>query len=124
MKPTIPSRSLQSTVPSCPFCTTPTRVGVHSKAERRYRCHSCNKTFADTFGTPLHHLKSDAALVALVLTLLAYGCPTQAVVHAYHLDERTVGDWLRRAGQHGKAVQETLLCQERLDPSQVVVLQG
>ena len=49
----------------------------------------------DTFGTPLHHLKSDAALVALVLTLLAYGCPTQAAVHAYDLDERTVGDWLR-----------------------------
>ena len=118
MKPTIPSRSLKSTVPSCPFCTTPTRVGVHSKAERRYRCHSCNKTFADTFGTPLHHLKSDAALVALVLTLLAYGCPTQAVVHAYDLDERTVGDWLWRAGQHGKAVQEALLCQERLDLGQ------
>lgn len=60
----------------------------------------------DTFGTPLHHLKSDAALVVLVLTLLAYGCPTQAIVHAYNLDERTVGDWLWRAGQHGKAVQE------------------
>ena len=89
MKLTIPSRSLKSTVPSCPFCTTPTWVGVYSKAERRYRC---NKTFADTFSTPLHHLKSDAALVALVLTLLAYGCPTQAVVHAYNLDERTVGN--------------------------------
>ena len=92
MKLTIPSRSLKSTVSSCPFCTTPTRVGVHSKAERRYRCHSYNKTFADTFGTPLHHLKSDAALMALVLTLLAYGPPTQAIVHAYNLDERTVGD--------------------------------
>ena len=73
----------------------------------------------DTFGTPLHHLKSDAALVVLVLTLLAYGCPTQAIVHAYNLDERTVGDWLWRAGQHGKAVQEALLCQERLDLGQV-----
>ena len=119
MKPTIPSRSLQSTVPSCPFCTTLTRVGVHSKAERRYRCHTCNKTFTETYGTPLHHLKSDTALVALVLTLLAYGCPTQAIVYAYDLDERTVGDWLRRAGQHGKAVQEALLCQERLDLGQV-----
>ena len=39
-------------------------------------------------------------------------------MHAYDLNERTVGDWLWRAGQHGKAVQETLLCQERLDPSQ------
>ena len=64
-------------------------------------------------------MKSDAALVALVLTLLAYGCPTQAVVHAYDPDERTVTDWLWRAGQHGKAVQETLLCQERLDLGQV-----
>ena len=83
-------------------------MGVHSKADRRYRCHSCNKTFADTFGTPLHHLKSDAARVALVLTLLAYGRPTQGIVHAYDLDERTVDDWPWRAGQHGKAVLEAL----------------
>ena len=94
MKPASPSRSLQSTVPSCPFCTTLTRVGVHSKAERRYRCHTCNKTFTEAYGTPLHHVKPDTILVALVLTLLTYGCPTQAIVHAYELDERTVTDWL------------------------------
>ena len=29
-----------------------------------------------------------------VVTLLAYGCPCQAIVAAFDLDERTVRDWL------------------------------
>jgi hypothetical protein len=28
-------------------------------------------------------------LIALVVTLLSYGCPRQAIVHAFDLDERT-----------------------------------
>jgi hypothetical protein len=43
-------------------------------------------------------LKKAPELFALVVTLLAYGCPVQAIVMAYALDERTVWAWLRRAG--------------------------
>jgi hypothetical protein len=38
----------------------------------------------------------------LVIILLAYGCPVQAVVKAFELDERTVRDWHGRAGEHCK----------------------
>ena len=54
-----------------------------------------------------------------VLTLLAYGCPIQAIVAAFGLDERTVGDWCEKAGQHSKRVQEQMICQQALDLGQV-----
>jgi IS1 family transposase len=41
-----------------------------------------------------------------VLTLLAHGCPLQAIVAAFGFDERTVADWLSRAGAHCQAVHE------------------
>jgi AT hook motif len=40
----------------------------------------------------------------MVVTLLAYGCPLQAIVHAFGFDERTVAAWQRRAGDHCKRV--------------------
>ena len=43
------------------------------------------------------------------MTLLAHGCPVQAIVAAFRLDERTVADWWARAGQQGQAVQEYLV---------------
>ena len=37
-------------------------------------------------------LRTPTELVVIVVSLLAYGCPIQAIVHAYGLDERTVAD--------------------------------
>ncbi len=44
-----------------------------------------------------------------VVTLLAYGCPCQAIVAAFGLDERTVMDWQQRAGVHAQAVHEAFI---------------
>ncbi len=55
-------------------------IVIHSKKERRYRVHKPKE------------------LVFTVVTLLAYGCPMQAIVAAFGLDERTVGRWAREAG--------------------------
>ena len=35
-------------------------------------------------------LQKPRELIVIVVTLLAYGCPVQAIVKAYDLDERTV----------------------------------
>jgi IS1 family transposase len=43
------------------------------------------------------------------VTLLAHGCPVQAIVAAFGFDERTVADWLDRAGVHCHAVHEHLV---------------
>lgn len=102
-----------------PACGASDRIGVHSLIERRYKCHSCGKTFAETSGTPLFGLKRPLWMVLLVLALLAGGCPVPAIVFAFGLDERTVADWQRKAGQHAKAVQEQVVCQGQVDLGQV-----
>src|SRR4051794_41675388 len=53
--------------------------------------------------------------MVLVLTLLSHGCPTQAIVAAFGLDERTVARWLGSAGRHCQRVHEHLLEQGQLD---------
>lgn len=88
-------------------------IGVLSRKERRYICHECKQTFAANKGTAFYRLRTSSSLVTLVVTLLAYGCPVRAIVVAFGLDERTVQDWQRRAGQHCERVHEHLVQQPR-----------
>ncbi|MGE3537814.1 MAG: hypothetical protein AB7N91_10325 [Candidatus Tectimicrobiota bacterium] len=66
-----------------------------------------------TKGTALYRLRTSAETISLVVTLLAHGCPLQAIVVAFGYDERTVASWLARAGGHGQAVQEHMVEQPR-----------
>jgi hypothetical protein len=79
----------------------------------------CGQTFAVTTGTIFYRLRHAPELVMQVITLLAYGCPVQAIVKAFGLDERTVGDWHRRAGQHCQQVHEQLVESRKHDLEQV-----
>jgi hypothetical protein len=88
---------------------------VHSHFEQRYRCTRCGQTFAATKGTPFYRLRTAADLVTTVLTLLCHGCPIQAIVAAFGLDERTVASWLRRAGQHCQQVHQSGVQQGQVD---------
>jgi transposase-like protein len=88
-------------------------IGIHSRKDRRFICTQCRKTFAATYGTVLYRLRTAGDLVALILTLLAHGCPVQAIVVAFGFDERTVAAWGARAGRQGQAVQEHLVEQPR-----------
>src|SRR6266536_2318755 len=61
--------------------------------------------------------KDDAApaeLIVLVVGLLSYGCPVQAIVQVFGLDERTVALWRDRAGQQCQRVQQTVVQQGQL----------
>jgi len=80
------------------------QIVIHSQQEQRYRCKRCGTTFSATAGTPFYRLHHPHALVVTVVTLLAYGCPVQAIVAAFGLDERTAADWQRRAGRQGERV--------------------
>jgi len=111
--------------PSTVFCATETcpdkgrvgagNMGIHSQKRRRYRCHTCGDTFSATRGTPYYRLYKEAWLMTTVLILLAHGCPPQAIVAAFDLDERTVGTWLHRAGAHSQAVHAHLVETGNLD---------
>ena len=105
----------------CPnsACGASDYIGVHSHKERRYICHTCGKTFAETVGTPLFGLKHPTWLVVVVLALLAHGCPIPAIVFAFGLAERTVTDWHLKAGRHAQQVQNQVVCQRQVDLGQV-----
>jgi hypothetical protein len=60
-----------------------------------------------------YRLRTSAEKVVIVVTLLAYGCPVQAIVAAFGLDERTVAAWWARSGRQGQAVHEHLVEQPR-----------
>lgn len=115
--------------PSAQFCPNPAcpdkgdenqgNIQIHSRKERRYRCTTCGKTFAATRGTAFYRLHHPAALMVLVVTLLCQGCPIQAIVVAFGLDERTVTAWLHRAGAHGARVHEALVATGQVEVGQV-----
>jgi transposase-like protein len=90
-------------------------IRVHSQIEQRYRCTRCGQTFAATKGTPFYRLRTAADLVTTVLTLLCHGCPLQAIVAAFGLDERTVAAWLARAGQHCEQVHQSVVQRGQVD---------
>lgn len=72
-------------------------------------CTECRKTCTATKGTACYRVRTSAETVTLVRTLLAHGCPLQAIVIALGCDERTVAAWGARAGSQGQAVQEPLV---------------
>jgi transposase-like protein len=94
-----------------PDCTARGQLGlgnihIHSRKERRYRCTTCGRTFVATRDTPFYRLKRSVDLVSLVIILLCHGCPVQAIVAAFGLDERTVAAWRDRAGRHAQRFHE------------------
>ena len=63
----------------------------------------------------LEGLRKPAEVIAIVITLLAYGCPLQAIVHAYNLYERTIARWRDRAGSHCQQVHQAVVEQGNLN---------
>ena len=90
-------------------------IRIHDRTRQRYRCQQCRCTFSARRGTMLEGLRKPGELIVIVVTLLAYGCPVQAIVHAYDLDERTVARWRDRAGMHCQQVHHALVEQGKLD---------
>lgn len=94
-------------------------IVCHSQQEKRCKCSTCGKTFSITKGTAVYGIKKAHELFWIVVTLLGFGCPTQAIVKAFGLDERTVREWYRKSGEHGQQVHEHVVGQSQLDLGQV-----
>ncbi|WP_151755160.1 hypothetical protein [Dictyobacter vulcani] len=92
---------------------------VHDRQRERYRCKVCKKTFTSRTGTMFEGLRKPTELIVIVVTLLAYGCPVQAIVKAFRLDERTIANWRDRSGAHCQRVHEQMMQQADLTLSHV-----
>ena len=100
----------------CPNRACPARgqtgqgnIGIHARQETRFIGTECWKTFRTTKGPAVYRLRTLSETVTRVVTLMAHGCPLQALVVAFGFDERTIADWLRRAGVQSQAVQESMV---------------
>jgi transposase-like protein len=100
----------------CPNFACPARgqigkgnIRVHGHKERRYRCDVCGRTFASTQGTVFYRRRLATDVVVKIITLLAHGCPRQAIVAAFEVDERTVKSLEESAGKHCQGVHEHLV---------------
>lgn len=115
--------------PQAQFCHNPAcwaygRAGeghivIHSQRERRYRCRRCARTFVATRGTALYRAHKAATVAVQVVTLLAHGCPPQAIVAAFGWDERTVVRYQQEAGAQCRRVHEHVVQAGRVELGQV-----
>ena len=110
----------------CPNMGCPARgqtgkgnIHGHSQKEKRWICEVCKRTFTTSKGTIFYRLRSDPTIVMYVIILLAYGCPVQAIVKAFGLDERTVRAWHARGGKHCQKVHEHFVENSQQDLQQV-----
>lgn len=107
-----------------PACWAYSRPGeehirIHSQQERRYQCKRCRRTFRETKGTALYRIHRPVELVVTVVTLLAHGCPIQAIVAAFGLEERTVTRWQAQAGAQCQRVHEHVVEAGQVELGQV-----
>lgn len=105
----------------CPNMDCPARghtgrgnIKIHCRKRKRLRCSVCKKTFSHRTGTPFLNVKTETDIIALVLTLVAYGCPVAAIEAAFAVQRRTVRQWVEKAGQHAKTVHEALVLQPQV----------
>src|SRR5437588_6678266 len=110
------TRPMEPSEQCCPnlACCARGQIGqgniiIHDRKRQRYRCKICGRTFSARRGTMLEGLRKPTELIVIVVTLLAYGCPVQAIVKAFGLDERTVASWRDRSGGQWQRVQETVV---------------
>ncbi len=94
-------------------------IRIHSLQERRYRCDRCGTTFSATEGTALYRAHKPPAAVEQVVTLLAHGCPVQAIVVAFGWDERTVARYQAEAGAQCQRVHEHVVQAGQVELGQV-----
>src|SRR6266853_794175 len=102
--------SMDPTTTFCPNMACPARgrsgqgnIGIHSRKDQRFMCTECHKTFSATKGTVFYRLRTSAETVSLVVTLLAHGCPLQAIIVALGYDGQdplVAGRRGQRAARH------------------------
>src|SRR5205807_181420 len=105
-------------------CTSRGQIGQgnivsHGSKRPRYKCKTCGKTFSARTGTALEGIRKSEDDFVKVITLLAFGTPIQAIVHAFQMDERTVAKWRDRAGIHCEAIHKEKVERGLLDLIQV-----
>jgi len=94
-------RARRADNPACGHCGgTETTGNGSDRGRRKWRCHTCGRSFTATTGTPVWRLKTPVVEVArALLIVLRRGSLRAAEEQTGHKYE-TIGRWLRRAAGH------------------------
>jgi transposase-like protein len=104
----------------CPHCgCTSVRKNGSTRGKARWHCPDCGKSFGATHGTPLYRLRTPVEEIArTLLSVMRHGSLSAAEEITGHKYE-TIGEWLRRAGDHAKELTEVLVRDLELDEVEV-----
>jgi transposase-like protein len=107
--------------PQCPLRGQLDRGNItsHSAQERRYMCNCCGRSFAETKGTPFYRRRYSSEWIIIAQTLRAHGCPPQAIVAAFGVDERTLAAWQQATGKHCEQIHAAEVASGRVDTGHV-----
>lgn len=99
---------------SCESCPSRGQIGkgniiIHDSSRGMLQCNLCKTTFSETKHTMFHGLKTPKDTVILVLTLVTFGCPIQAIVRGFGFDKRTIKSWIVKAGLHCEELHQHLV---------------
>ncbi len=83
------------------------------------KCQSCESSFSVRRNTPLYYLKTHPDRAAVCLWLLAEGVDISVLVRFTGHVDGTVARWLRRAGEHSKALHDLLFVEMDVEYVQV-----
>ena len=91
---------------SCPDCDKldADNIKMHSYAERRFRCTTCQRTFSADKGTFFATLRTPRPILLDAVAMLVERNSLRAVSRIKHCTTDAVLHWLDLAGQQGAAV--------------------
>ena len=106
---------------SCPDCGKigADNVKMHSYAERRLRCTTCQRTFSADKGTVFETLRTPRPILLDAVAMLVERNSLRAVSRVKHCTADAVLHWLDLAGQQGAAVHRSFI--RDVHPTQVQV---
>jgi transposase-like protein len=101
---------LRPSTPPCGHCGSAHTVSNgSSRGHHQWSCRDCGRSFRTTTGTPLAHLKTPVDEIARALLVVRRRGSLRAAEEITGHKYETIGQWLRRAGDHAEALTAVLV---------------
>lgn len=95
------------------------KFGYTTAGKQRYKCHTCGKTFTETYGTLFYRRRVCDSEILEVLAMIAEGSRISSVHRIKGYSENTITAWLADAADQIEAVEAVLLADYSLSRAQL-----
>jgi len=85
---------------------------VHNGCRQLYECGCCGNTFSETWGTPMHNLKSAISKVASVIRVRSEGLGLRATARCFGIHKNTVSQWENKFAEQKAPLMLYAICHE------------